>query len=350
MEKIFLNYKKCLDKELKTIAKEIEVINLPWAKEFSSSLLKSAVAGKGVRGSLVLLILDLFKKPISKEEIRVAASLEYLHTALLIQDDIMDHDDKRRGLDTVHIEYKKIGKNLKVADPVDFGKSMAICIADVGIFSAYLSLNQLNNIDLKTKNSLYSIINKEFLLVGFGQAQDLSFSHIKRIPSVKQVLQMYNYKTARYTFSLPFLIGATLAKQSKETCKYLEKIGLSLGLIYQLTDDALTLSGDSLKVGKEIGNDIAENKKTLYHVLLKERASRKDYKIIDNVFGKKPVLKKDIIFIKDLISFYRVDREIDNLIIKEERKAKQEIAKLKIDLLAKEKLFNLVESLKNRKK
>lgn len=351
MEEIFLNYKKRIDKELKIISREIKELSLPWSEEFSLSLTKSAIAGKGVRGSLVLLVLDLFeKKPINKEAFKVAASLEFLHTALLIQDDIMDHDDQRRGLDTMHLEYKKLAKNLKVKDPIDFGRSMAICIADIAIFSAYLNLINLENIDIKIKKNLLSVISQEFLLVGFGQAQDLSFAHIKKTPSTKEVLQMYKYKTARYTFSLPFLVGAILAKLNKKNQYLLEKIGLSLGLIYQLTDDSLTLKGNSLKVGKKIGNDISENKKTLYHILLKERANSKDLKIINNIFGKKPVTKKDIITIKRLLIFYKVDIEINNLIQREEKKAKKEINKLNINSQKKEKLFKLVEALKNRKK
>ncbi len=332
------------------MAQEIKAINLPWSEEFSLSLAKSALAGKGVRGSLILLTLDLFKKPISNDAIKVAASLEYLHTALLVQDDIMDHDQWRRGLPTSHIEYQELGKKLKVADPADFGKSMAICIADIAIFFGQWFLSKLKDLDLKTKNQLWSVINKEFLLVGFGQAQDLVFAHLKKSPSAKEVLLMYNYKTARYTFSLPLILGGILAKQNKEAIAYLDQIGKSLGLIFQLTDDSLTLSGQANKVGKAIGNDIAENKKTLYHVLLKERADRKDLKIINNIFGVKPVTKKKIKIIKDLISVYNIDKEINSLIKKEEKRAKQIINRLTINYLAKEKLFYLINSLITREK
>ncbi len=343
MDKIFKKYKKLIDKESINIAKEISKIDLDWSKEVAISLQETVLAGKGVRGSLILMTLNLFDKKINNSAIKIAAAVEYLHTALLIQDDIMDHDDLRRGLKTIHKKYEDLGKKMKVKDREDFGRSMAICIADISIFYALKVLAEL-------KIDLFKLINYEFTLVGFGQIQDLVFSHVKKAPEENQVLAMYQHKTARYTFSLPFAIGAILAKQNNNIKESLDKLGIYLGLIYQLTDDALTLDGDLDQVGKAIGNDISENKKTLYHILLRKKAKRSDLKIISNIFGKEDVTAKDIDKIRKLIIKYKVDKIIDGRINNYKNNAERIINRLKIKKENKEQLYLLTNYLLTRKK
>lgn len=350
MEKIFLKHKKKIDSEVKKMASEIAGLDLSWSKDISNSLSNFIVSGKGIRGGLILFTLELFKQKISKDAIKIAAVIEYLHSSLLIQDDIMDHDEKRRGQETMHIRYKNLGKKLKIKDSDDFGKSMGICIADIAIFFSHWYLTSLKNQNNKEKIEIYKIISQEFSLVGFGQVQDLVFAHRKEIPSVKEVLEMYTYKTARYTFSLPITIGAVLAGRNKKDIKKLEEIALDLGLIFQLTDDALTLSGQAKKVGKAIGNDISENKKTLYHILLRKKANRQDIKTISKIFGKANVDKEDIKTIKDLIVFYKIDKDIETRIENYKKRVEKNIGELKLEKKSKEKFLQLLNFLLKREK
>ncbi len=349
MDKIFSKYKKIIDKESIEIAKNISLLNLNWSKEVSVSLKETVPAGKSVRGSLILMTLELFDKKISNSAIKIATVIEYLHTALLIQDDIMDHDDIRRGQKTMHKKYEHIAKDLNIDDAPDFGKSMAICIADVAIFYALKVLSNLK-IDDKQKSLLFNIISNEFSIVGFGQIQDLVFSHSKNIPSDTQVLNMYQYKTARYTFSLPFTIASVLAKQKTKTINDLDKLGVYLGLIFQLTDDALTLDGNAQKVGKTIGNDIVENKKTLYHVLLRQKSNKKDLKLVSSIFGKDKILEKDVMLIKTMILKYKINEEINLLISDYKLSAEKIITKLDIKEKNKYKLNLLIKYLLTRRK
>lgn len=346
MEKNILKHKNQLDKEIKNLAKEIEKLNVDWSKTSAKFLAEFAVRGKGIRGSLVLMVFELFNKKLTPQAIKIAATIEYLHSALLIQDDIMDHDEIRRGKETIHVKYEKIGRKLKVDDPKDFGKSMAICLADIAIF---YSLKNLAKAD-KNNCALMEIVSKEFSLVGFGQIQDLVFAHSKRNPSIKQIIEMYTYKTARYTFSVPMMIGAILANKNAATINKLEKIGINMGLIYQMTDDMLTLSGKSQEVGKTIGNDIVENKKTLYHILLKNKANKGDLKVINSIFGKKDIKEKDIKKIKELISYYKIDKDIEKRINVYKNQAIKLIKELNIDKKSKNEFFLLLEYLLTREK
>ena len=84
----------------------------------------------------------------------------------------------------------------------------------------------------------------------------------------KAVLDLYRYKTGRYTFSLPLMMGATLAGSDAATLAKLERLGEDLGILFQLKDDEIGIFGDEAETGKPIGSDIREGKKTLFYVYL----------------------------------------------------------------------------------
>lgn len=79
---------------------------------------------------------------------------------------------------------------------------------------------------------------------------------------------MNRLKTARYTFSLPFMLASKRAKTSQTEQSQLEQLGECIGLLYQVRDDELNLFGDSKSTGKPVGSDIRERKKTLYYIYL----------------------------------------------------------------------------------
>lgn len=328
MEKIFSVYKKKIDARILELSQEIKNLNLAWSKEVGKQLAESAIKGKTVRGSLVLMTADLFDNPINKDEITIAASLEYLHTALLVHDDIMDNDDMRRGLPSAHKQYEKISQKLQSKDADKLGQDLAICAGDIAIFAANWFMAQTKNIKPEIRLEILALAGQEYCRVGFGQMQDITFAKTPKLPQVDEVLAMYTNKTARYTFSLPLMIGGILAAQKKETLKILDDIGLSLGLIFQLTDDALTLNGQSEEVGKNIGNDISENKKTLYHVLLREQASDQDNKILDNIFGQKNISPDKINQVKKMLATYQIEEKINQLITVYAKQAQEAINQL----------------------
>ncbi len=350
MEQIFSNYKKLIDKEIDLLATDLQATNLPWSDKLAISLAQSAKLGKTVRGALILLTLDIFQQKINPNAVKVAAAIEYLHTALLIHDDIMDRDEKRRGQPSTYRQYEKIGTELGASQALNFGTSMAICLGDIAIFTAWWSLSKLTEINSNTYQRLFKLFSQEFLRVGFGQIQDVTFSHLPQIPSPEEVLTMYTNKTARYTFSLPFLTAGILSEQPESTMNVLSQLGLNLGLIFQLTDDSLTLDGDSQEVGKAIGNDIKENKKTLYHVLLRQRASSEDLQKISNIFGNPQATEFDWQLIRDLIIHYQVDQEISQQIQDYAKQSYQLINDLPIKPAAQKNLEQLVVYLINRRK
>jgi geranylgeranyl diphosphate synthase, type I len=350
MLQTFSKYKKEIDLKNEELSQELIKLKIPWARDFFQNIAISSQKGKGIRGSLVLFIIESFNRKINNDVLHLALALEYYHNALLIHDDIMDHDNLRRGLPTAHYRYQLLAKRKGVKDCKDFGNSMAICLGDASIFAAQFFISKIKNLDNKNYRRLLELLGEEFIKVGLGQAQDLAFTHYSDLPSSQEVLEMYKYKTARYTFSLPLMAGAMLAGKDRNTIKSLDKLGLALGFIFQLSDDNLSLYGNSQKTGKSIGNDIRENKKTLYRVILNEKANRKDQDLVENIFKKGNVNIKDIELIRKLIIKYEVNSRLESLMDHYEKKAVTYMSKLKIEKKFLRTIKDLITFLKLREK
>lgn len=330
MLNVFSEYKKQIDKQNNLFKQDLCKIKLPWSSDFFSKLYASSINGKSIRGSLILLSQEMFGQKIGLNSLYLALALEYAHTALLIHDDIMDHDHMRRGLPSMHHAFYKTAKDNKVKDPMDFGVSQAICLGDAAIFSAQFAFSKIDNLAINEYKKLLSLLSLEFIKVGLGQAQDLKFTHYPETPSLKEVLEMYTYKTARYTFSLPLMAGAIMAGRPDHEVEILDKIGIDLGLIFQLSDDNLSLHGTADKTGKAVGNDIKENKKIYYRILLLEKASKKDRDLVQKIFTRGKADNVNVDIIKKLVLKYKIDALLDDLINKHNYKVLSNLKKIDI--------------------
>jgi len=157
-----------------------------------------------------------------------------MHSALLIQDDIMDEDEMRRGVKAIHRQYARVGRKRKIKNPDHFGESAAICLSDIAFFFAFGVLGRLK-IDLGARRELWKLFSRELITTALGQMEELT---------------LYLAKTARYTFVLPLLAGALLAGKRRAELKKFEKLGEVLGIIFQLKDDEL--DGEQKRFNKEI--------------------------------------------------------------------------------------------------
>ncbi len=171
---------------------------------------------------------------------------ELFHTAALIHDDIMDQSKTRRGGSSVH-EYFAQKNNDK-----DFGINMAILAGDLCLVWAD-EIFTLSKIDLglllKVKKQ-FDQLREEVI---YGQSMDLSKPKTK-----DQTLKTYEYKTARYTFLRPLLLGAVLADADKKQQEVINKYAISVGIAFQIKDDILDNETQPLGTIKEC-EDTARN-------------------------------------------------------------------------------------------
>jgi geranylgeranyl diphosphate synthase type I len=256
-----------------------------------------AARGKMVRGGLLVLGWSMFSgeagavaRPVA---LRAAAALELLHSALLVHDDIMDGDRLRRGEPTVHARYEEEARRARVADPGRVGMALGVSAGDLAIFAALDEIAALE-VDPALGIALARRVGRELALVGAGQLEDVALGADRRWPSRAEVLAVYTYKTARYTFSLPLACGALLAGARPASVARLDRFGELLGTVFQMLDDDLGMFGSEAETGKPVGADIREGKKTLLARELLRRAGPAERRRLAPLFGKRDLTRRDI--------------------------------------------------------
>lgn len=266
--------------------------------------------------------------------LRTSVSVELIHIFLLIHDDIMDRDETRHGIDTVHTKYKKLGKKIfKNKDFGHFGNSMAIIIGDmVGALGNQIIFESQFRPELimKALAKLQLIISKTVI----GQAQDIYIEY-KGNATEKDILKMYENKTAKYSIEGPLHLGAILGNSAKENLQGLSNYSIPLGIAFQIQDDLLGLFGSEHKLGKKVGADIIEGKQTLLVARAKAKANKQQRKILDSLLGNKNLSKSDIKIFQDIIRETGAFEYAKNLSHELVLKANKELEKTKINKEAK---------------
>jgi geranylgeranyl diphosphate synthase type II len=197
--------------------------------------------GKKIRPLLVLMACDLFGGKV-EEALNPAFSVEVFHNFSLVHDDIMDASDIRRGEPTVH---KK------------FGTNAAILAGDAMLAYAYQYLADVPDSMLRP---LLTAFNKTAIEIFEGQQMDVDFESRNDV-RLEEYLKMVEFKTS-VLLACCVQLGAIVGKASSEDQQAIYDFGLNLGLSFQIKDDLLDAFGEAEKVGKRIGGDILQNKKT----------------------------------------------------------------------------------------
>lgn len=287
MKKYILEKKTRLNsyikEHLKEYSEDFSLFN-DWGQDSFSRIPEFISRGKMIRGALVYLGFEAFGgKDLSIAD-PLAAAVELLHAGFLIHDDIMDQDDLRRGKPAIHVSLRdKFDKSF--TDSEKTAENIAICLGNICYFTAF---NFINN------RSISRLFNREAIITGLGQMDDLYLSSSKEIPDHEKTLNIYRLKTARYTFSLPLKTGAILAGVDDKALETINDLGIEIGTLFQMRDDELNFFGDAQKTGKPAGSDIREGKKTLIHSLLLYHANQKHTEFINESLGNPKLNDNDI--------------------------------------------------------
>ena len=207
--------------------------------------------GKRIRPTLLMLAYNLYAEDIERT-LMPASAVEIFHNFTLLHDDIMDNAAVRRGRPSV---------------PAKWGDNVAILSGDAMLILAYKCLQRT---DSERLPQIFAHFNKMAAEVCEGQQFDMDFETQAKV-SVVDYMRMIELKTA-VLLAGSATIGALLAGASENDCKLLYNFALEVGLAFQLQDDLLDSYGDE-RLGKKIGGDILEGKKT---ILMIEAFSRAD--------------------------------------------------------------------------
>ena len=227
--------------------------------------------GKKFRSYLIVTSGKLFNLNY-KQLIAIGAAVECMHSYSLIHDDLpsMDDDDFRRGKKSTH----------KV-----FGEATAI-LAGNSLLTLAFEILSSNNININAKSKI-NLINALASSAGYsgiagGQYLDLKFEKMRVNKNL--IIDMQNKKTGEL-ISFCTESAAIIANKNSHR-KFLKRIGLDIGLLFQITDDLLDLYGDKNKTGKPTRRDKKNGKATIIKSLGVNKTIEFCYKLLDDITDK----------------------------------------------------------------
>jgi geranylgeranyl diphosphate synthase type I len=210
-------------------------------------------------------------------------ALEMVHNFTLVHDDVMDEDDTRRGIKTVHAAY---------------GIPMAILAGDA-MFARAFEIVLESEVDDASAVALVDILARSVRLLAEGQQMDMDFEKRKTV-AADEYLKMIERKTA-VLYSAAAQGGAIVGGGTEAQQEALFEYGRLIGLGFQIWDDVLDLRSTQEAFGKPVLNDIRNGKKTLIVVkALEELKGRKRSEFLA-VLGKKDASEKELVAAKQLL-------------------------------------------------
>ena len=251
---------------LKAYAEEIDVViddslsKLEPESLYESSEYLIKAGGKKFRPALTLLSCQAVGgKP--EKALKAAAAIELTHTFSLIHDDIMDNDDTRRGKPAVH----------KV-----WGEPLAILAGDSLFAKSFELLSQSaeDNIAYERVVDALQVLTNSCINICEGQALDMAFEDTFNVTKDEYMNMIYKKTGDLITASTT--IGAIMGGASSNEIQALRTYGKQIGLEFQIQDDYIDLTGDE-SIGKPVGSDLVEGKKTLMVVYALEKANKEDH-------------------------------------------------------------------------
>lgn len=215
--------------------------------ELAGHLINSG--GKRIRPMLTLAAARLCGYG-GEHHLKLATAVEFMHTATLLHDDVVDESDLRRG---------------KQAARVIWGNQASVLVGDYLLGQAFKMMVETGSLE-----SLRILANAA-AVIAEGEVLQLSVSQ-DTSTTEDAYLQVIGAKTAAL-FSAAAEVGAVIAGRPREEQAALESYGRNLGIAFQLIDDALDYSGSQELLGKGVGDDFRERKITLPVVLAYRRGS-----------------------------------------------------------------------------
>jgi octaprenyl-diphosphate synthase len=226
-----------------------------------------SAGGKRIRPMLVLLFANALGFH-GKERFELAATVEFIHTATLLHDDVVDESELRRGRETANAL---------------FGNAASVLVGDFlysRAFQMMVSVDRLRVLDV-----LADATN----VIAEGEVLQLMNMHDPDL-AVEDYLKVIRFKTAKL-FEASARLGAVLAGASTTVEDACADYGRSLGTAFQLVDDLLDYEGSTSQLGKNVGDDLREGKPTLPLLIAMERAPAPERLLIRNAIEQGEVTR-----------------------------------------------------------
>ena len=250
----------------KEFNKSLNSFSFPKTPSYLYKPIEYSLKGKGKRyRPIIVHLTGRHFKSDPDDIMKISMAIELLHCFTLIHDDIMDSDDKRRNMPTLHKKYDV---------------PSAILAGD-GIFTITQLI--LLSVDQNSK-LLFQKYNEMVLEICEGQAMDKQYE-VEDELDVDDYIEMVKKKTGALLGSC-LSLPAIIENEKQGNVELLYNIGKNLGVAFQIQDDLFEIFGDEKVMGKSLGSDIASNKKTPLAILAKNEDKMRWEKLVDEYDGK----------------------------------------------------------------
>jgi Geranylgeranyl pyrophosphate synthase len=218
--------------------------------EVANHLISSG--GKRLRPMMTLASAALFGYE-GDGDIKLATSVEFMHTATLLHDDVVDESDLRRGKSTARMIW---------------GNQASVLVGDFLLGQAFKMMVEVGSLDA------LDVLSSAAAVIAEGEVLQLSVA--KNMETTEDdYLQVIRAKTAAL-FAAAAEVGPIIAGTDKARRNALKSYGMNLGLAFQLVDDVLDYGGKSADLGKNVGDDFREGKITLPVILAYRRGTQEE--------------------------------------------------------------------------
>jgi heptaprenyl diphosphate synthase len=302
MSKFWENYPD-IAQELESVKKVIKNNVKSSEKQFEEAIIPLVDAGGKMLRPAFLLLAAKFGEYDSGKIHNLAATIEMMHMATLVHDDIVDESKLRRGVETIQHKYSK---------------EYAVYIGDFLFCQCFLMLSEYS---YSTEN--LRDISKAISKICMGEIIQHNIRYSKNT-NVKKYIKVISGKTASL-FAVSFYAGAKESNCSEKTSNLLGRVGYYIGMAFQIIDDLLDYSGDTYKLGKSAQSDLI---KGYYTLPLIYAMSADNEKRISTILDNSSLNDENVREITELVNKYKGIEKAQNLADKYTKKAFDYIEKL----------------------
>ncbi|GGT53821.1 polyprenyl synthetase family protein [Streptomyces purpureus] len=272
--------------------------------------LEAAVAdGKRLRAAFCYWGWRAAGQPDSDALLRAAASMELVHAAAIVHDDLIDDSPLRHGRPTAHVALLAALRHQSHAETS--ARSLAMLVGDLlmALAGQLFAASGLPAAYLARARPLWSVMARE-LVAG----ECLEILRTGDAPDTEASLKVVRYKTAKYTVEQPLLIGGALAGAGPRLREGYTAYGLPLGEAFQLRDDLLGLFGDPARTGKANADDVRGRRPTALLAETWRLASGDDREVLSDLLGRGEPDGEDLDAVRAVMHRLKAPDRIENMI------------------------------------
>jgi len=286
------------------------ILNYPAIAKVAPDYLRAGITfyvakgGKRLRPALLMWACELVggKK---ESALPAAAAIELSHTWTLVHDDIIDNDDLRRGGPSMHAYFRETWRPRVARDLESWARNLAMLVGDIQQATATSMLGVLP-VEAPLREWLVNDLTTGWVTeVLQGEMLDMEFSILPlEQVSEAQILDMLDKKTAStlaWCGRTGILVGLGKLELQHPFIPVVETICRQAGLAFQLQDDILGLLGDEKELGKPVGSDIREGKRTIIVIHSYNQANSEEKKLISRILGNAQASSEEVNQIKELL-------------------------------------------------